>query len=121
MPERADQRELVHLPSQARQMFADLDAVDVGLDLLELAAKFLRGIRLHIEGVDGAEPAVQEEEDERDIARPSALAGTRVQLQQTRQTQAEETGGAEAEKITPTDAVAELSRSHGDAPLILLI
>ena len=54
-------------------MLADLDAGDVGGDRLELAAELGRGVGLQVEGVDGAQPAVQEEEDERDIARRLAV------------------------------------------------
>ena len=71
MAERADQRELVHLPGRARQVLADLDAGHVGGDGLELAAKLGGRVGLQVPGVDGAQAAVQEQEDQRDIARAS--------------------------------------------------
>ena len=49
MAERTDQRELVHLPGELRQMLADLDAGHVGGDRLELAAELGRGIGLEVQ------------------------------------------------------------------------
>ena len=52
-------------------MFADADAGDIGVNGPEIAAKFDRGVRLEIPSIDGAEAAVQEEKDKRDIFRPA--------------------------------------------------
>ena len=68
VPERADQRDLVHLPGEPRQVLADRDARHVGRDRPELAAELGRGVGLQVPGVDGAQAAVQEDEDQRDVA-----------------------------------------------------
>ena len=110
VPERADQRELVHLPADARQVLADADAGDVGVDRLELAAELGRRIGLQVPGVDGAEPAVQEQEDQRNVLRRLPLVGgPGLPLEQRGQRQAEEAGGAQAKEIAAGEAVAELS------------
>src|SRR5439155_7159865 len=104
-------------PRRMRHVLADLDAGDVRVDRPKIAAKLRRRVGLQIKRVDGAESAVQEAKDERNVAgRPPALRRTGLQLEQTRQTKAEETRGAEAEKIAAADAVAEPSRCHNDAP-----
>src|SRR5690348_10118166 len=73
MPERANKRELVHLPRRARLVLADLNARYIGGDWLELPAKLRRCIRLEVPGVHGAQAAVQEQEDKRYIFRRAPL------------------------------------------------
>ena len=110
MAEGADEGDLVHLPGHARQMFADADAGDVGVDGVEIAAELDRGVRLEVPRVDGAEAAVQEEEDERDIFRRlTGLGGAGAPGQQFRQRQAEaeDAGGPQTQEIAAGDAVAE--------------
>ncbi len=59
----ADEGAAVHLPGQARQQLAHLDAGDGGGDRLELAANLGRGVRLHVPHVEVAGAAVEEDED----------------------------------------------------------
>ena len=61
--QRANQRELLHARAQAREVLAQLDAVDAGGDGLELAPR--GAARLGIEGVDVAGPARHVEQDAR--------------------------------------------------------
>ena len=86
---------------------------------LEVAAELGRGVGLQVPGVDGAQAAVQEEEDERDILRRLAGSAARAWRQQFRQRQAEaeDAGGPQAQEIAAGDAVAEgLAVGHVPAP-----
>src|SRR6516164_7031146 len=101
-------------------MLTDLDAADVRLDWPEFAAKFDGGVGLHVPGVDGAKAAVQEQEDERNIAcRLTACSRVCLRMQDLRQCQAhaEDAGGAHVDKIAASDAVAETFLGHDIPPL----
>ena len=63
MAERADDAELVEVPRQQRQVFADVDARHVGGDRLEFAANLVRGVRFHVEGVVVGRPAVEKDDE----------------------------------------------------------
>ena len=73
--ERPHQRELVHLRRDLRQQVADLQAGDLRLRRVELAAELRGRVGLQVERVEVALPAVQEHEDERHV-----LLGLRLQL-----------------------------------------
>ena len=62
--DRADDRELVGNLRVSRQVFADVDAGDVGLDRPELAAILRRGVRLHVVGFHVRRAARQPDEDD---------------------------------------------------------
>ena len=53
------------LKREAREMFAELHAGDVGGDGLELAAHFLRQVRLHVPHVQVAGTAVEKHKNAR--------------------------------------------------------
>ena len=57
--------DLVHLAGHAREVFADGDTWEVGWDGLELTADLAGSLRFHVEGVDGADPAIEPEQDGR--------------------------------------------------------
>jgi hypothetical protein len=64
-----DQSRVVHLARQAREMLAELDAVEARRDGAELAADLRGGFRLHVPHVEVARPAVEEDDDARIGAR----------------------------------------------------
>src|SRR5471030_259625 len=102
-------------------MLADLDAVYIGLNLPELAAKFRGGVRLHIPAVDGAQAPVQEQEDERHIARLlAARAGLLLSPQNRRhiEPESEDAGGAQVNEVAARDAGAESFGGHKAGPPI---
>src|SRR5207244_13097303 len=69
----ANERDFVHLPGGAREQVTYLNARNIGGGGTEVAAKLGRGVGLHVPGVDGAEAAVQEEKNERHVARRTSL------------------------------------------------
>src|ERR1035438_8006908 len=103
-------------------MLADANAVDVGIDLVKLAAKLRRRVRLEIVHVDMARPAPHPEQDDGRIARRlAAFAGSRLEpkvVGEREPAEGQETG---FEKVAPRHAVAgSVSRSgdiqHGKSP-----
>ena len=56
-------------------------------DRVELAAELGRRVGLHVQRVDRAQPAVQEDEDQRHVVLVANFAGGRLRRQQTRQRQ----------------------------------
>ena len=77
--ERADERELVHHPRDARQLIADVDARHIGRARLKGAADRVGRVGLHVERVNRAQPAAEEDEDQRGVA---ARVGERLSAQQ---------------------------------------
>jgi hypothetical protein len=57
----------VHLLRLVRQVLADVDAGDVGLDRLELAAKLRGSVRLEVVHIDVARAAAQPQKDDRRV------------------------------------------------------
>jgi len=109
---RANQRKLVHVLGDLRHVFADLNAVHIGRDRLELAAKLDRGLGLEVPGIHRAQPAVQEEKDQRDfLGGFPQFCGLSLQLQQTRQRQTEQAGGPHTQEVAAFDAVTIISSS----------
>ena len=104
-------------------MLADLDAGDIGGDRLELAAELRRRIGLEVEGIDGTQPAVQKEKDQRDIARRLAvIRGASLALQQFRQRhpEAEDAGRAQTQKVPASNAVTKIPvMRHDSIPFLL--
>jgi hypothetical protein len=60
----AHQGDPVHLPSEARQQLADVDAGDTGVDRPELAADVVRRVGLGVEEVVVAGGAGVEDQDD---------------------------------------------------------
>src|SRR5439155_8768574 len=84
----------------------------VGRNRLELAAKIGRRVRLQVPTINGAQPAMQKQEDQRDIARRLPfLSAQGLRLEQFRQVQAyaEQAKRAEPQNIAAVDAVAVLA------------
>jgi len=61
--EGADLRELVHHAGHARQVLAHVDAGEVGRDFLEVATHLDRRVGLHVERVNRAQAALEEDVD----------------------------------------------------------
>ena len=64
MGHRADDTKPIHQPSRARQMFANVDTGDIGLDGPEVAAILGRSIGLEIPGIDVAGAAAFPDQDD---------------------------------------------------------
>ena len=73
--QRADEDELVRHLGDAREVLADVDAGDVGVDRLELAADVGRGVRFEVPHVDVRRPAGQVDVDDRLVRRADAGLG----------------------------------------------
>src|SRR5262249_46320902 len=98
----AHQGYFVHAAGHVRQQLADLQAGDVAVDLLVLAADLGRSLGLGVEAVVVRQPAAEEDEDDR--LRPVLpRRGQRLSSQQGRQPQRPD--GADAEEVAPRDAV----------------
>jgi hypothetical protein len=106
--EGTDERELVHLLGDARQVLANLDAAYIGVDRLELAAELGGRVGLEVPGVHRAETAMEENEDERNVRWPLALlGGAGLPLEQLRQREAEteQAGGSQSQEVAAGEAV----------------
>ncbi len=97
--ERADDRELIGPGGEAGQVLADPDAGGGGVDRVELAADALGGVGLHVEGVEVAEAAGEEDQDHR--PRPAGAGGSVAGSGQGATSQ--EAGGPQAEEAGETD------------------
>src|SRR5208282_6637733 len=101
-------------------MFADLDAGNIGRDRLEFTSKFSGCVGLEIPGVNGAAASVEEDKDEGNILRRATrLSGSSLPCKHVGQgeTETKQARGADAQKITPLDAIAVTALSpHGIAP-----
>ena len=106
--DRADDRELVGDARVHRQMFADVDAGDIGADGAEVAAVFCRGVRLHVVHFHVRRPAGEPDEDDGGVGRMLGLA---LQFPRHDASGAEtaQSEGAELEEI----AAAIAGRSNG--------
>src|SRR5690242_12667657 len=93
-------------------MLADLHAGHVGVDGRELAPKLRRRLRLQIESVDRAQPALEKQDEDRDIV---LLALRRFSREQARQwqTAAAQAGQADPQHITSRNPVTVASAKHG--------
>ena len=103
---RADEGELVGHLRDAREMLADADAGDVGVDGLELAADVGRGVRFEVPHVDVGRPAGQVDVDDRLVRRADAGLGLGGEEVGQRQGAADERA-ADGEEIAAAEAVAE--------------
>src|SRR5262245_56414258 len=85
-------------------MLANLDARNLGVDRLELAAELGRSPRLEVKGVDGAQSALEIEKDQGNVFARRCRRG-----QHTRQVdaQAKQAGHAQPEKIAALDTITE--------------
>ena len=106
--DRADDGVAVGHLGHEREVLADLDAGDVGLDRPERAADRVGGVGLEVPGVELAGAADQEEQDAVDVRRTAAgldLLG----LQQIGQRQAHGPGreGPDAQEIAPRQTIAK--------------
>ena len=105
MGEGANLGELLHDAGDAREVFADSNAGEVGGDGAEVAADVGGSVGLEVEGVDGAQAALEEDVDEGEVGGNGfgggVGGGVGLQLQETGEAerQADEAGGAEAEEV----------------------
>ena len=106
--ERADERQVLELRRDGRQDLADLDAVDRGLDRLELAAGRLAGLEVPEVHVAGA--AAHPEDDEALVVLLQ-LGGRRAQALE--EVQARNSNGRRAR-----DVLEEVPPIHLETPLV---
>ena len=64
-----DEREMSHLPGQLRQIFPNLNPGDRGGHRGKRAPKLRGSLRLHVQGVDGRESSLEEQQDHRRFRR----------------------------------------------------
>jgi len=76
--------------SQARQVFANVDAGELRGDGAEFAADLRRGVRLHVEGIEMTGAAGEEDDDDRFRAM-GRRRGLGARSEDRRQPQAEQT------------------------------
>ncbi len=118
----ADDRQFVgDLRLQGHQL-ADVQAGDVGVDRLELAADFDGGVRLHVVEVDVAGAAVEVDHDD-GLARRAGGGAVGPEPQQVGQRQSADAEGADLEELPPRQAVAQAvfrseERQHEKTPLL---
>jgi len=77
----------------SQHQLTDVQTEDIGLDGIELAAKLRRGRGFEVPRIQGAQPAMEKQEDERDVVRRMTLfggAGLEAEEGRQGQTQAEE-------------------------------
>ena len=72
---RADQRRMVHLPGQFRQMLAQVDAGGAAANRLKFAADLDRCVWFHVPHVEMARPAIEKNHDAGVGTRPDAALG----------------------------------------------
>jgi hypothetical protein len=101
-----DDDALVHAAGDPGEALADLDAGDVGVDGLELAADLGRGLGLDLPQVLVRRPAAQEDVDDRLVAGARLDAGPGLGAVDVRQGERAGAEGADAQEATPRDAVA---------------
>ena len=80
--DRADERVLVGDLGVQRQVLADVDAGDVGLDGPKGAAVLDRGVRLHVERLHVWRPAGQPDEDDRRVRARRGVLGRQPEGEQ---------------------------------------
>ncbi len=105
----ADDRELIHLLGEFRQLFAQLNARDIRPDRLEGAPNILGRVRLGIERVDMAWAAAQPDQNTGDVLLPTGrnllyhTTGFRIgaRLQQAGQSQAERCKSPDTHEVAP--------------------
>src|SRR5207248_2922823 len=100
-----DDGELVRHLRQTWEVFANLNARDLGGNRLELAPDFQRRVHLQIEHILVRRSAGQINHDDRFVR--IADAGPGFGLEKLRQGEPAETKRADPQKIPPGDAVAE--------------
>src|SRR5262249_31068771 len=108
-----------------REVLADLHARHIGANGAERAADIVGSVRLEVPGVKVAWGANEEEEDAVDVAAAAVGAGLRL-AEQVGQAEAKCSAGqgANAQKVAPCQAVAELDatfRLEGQHALFLPI
>ncbi len=106
---RTDDRELVHLRGEERQVFANLDSRNFRGDGLELAANFRRRIHLQIEHVLMRRAARQENHDDSFVR--ASRAAQRFSLQQLRKSESAQTERANPQKVAPRYAITKARRA----------
>jgi hypothetical protein len=112
--DRADDRQVVRLPTQVRQVFAELDAGRARRDGAERAAVLGRGVGLHVPGVDVRRPAAEPDQDGR--LRYTA-ANRRLGYPGTGQVDAEEAEPAGDQERSPIERVMTAARESHHRPL----
>ena len=102
---RADEDELVHDGSGAREQLADLDAGDVRRDGFQLAANLARRVHLQVEHILMRRAAGQEDVDDGLVR--FADARLRLDAQQVREGKPAEAQRPDAQEVAPRLAIAE--------------
>src|SRR6516225_10559203 len=97
MGHRANNREAMGQPCQARQVLDNMDAGNAGMDWLKFTPHLNRRQRLHVEGIELAGAAVQKEQDTR--SRSWGSARRRIGLQELRQRQTAKTESAHLQHL----------------------
>ena len=115
--DRADDRQLVGDGRQARQVLREVDAGNLRVDRRELAAEFLRRVRLGIEGFVVGGAAVQPDQDAAvRLAVESARTGAGTAAAERGQAAAEDAAQTELKTVAASDAVAIRDASSIDSP-----
>ena len=112
--DRAHERQVVGLSGQERQVLAERKARHGRCDRLELAADLNRGIGLHVPQILVSRAAFEHKENERLCLGPGRLAGCRPGREQARQAQADQSGRADVQQVSPRDAIAQTTIAGGD-------
>ena len=111
--DRADQRQVMRLLGEHRQVLAKREPRHRRRDRPELAPDANRGIGLHVPEVLMRRSPLEDKQDHR--LRPHPPLRPRLEQAGQRQTQAEQPGRADPQHVAPVQAVAESSLCRGDA------